>query len=79
MGLRCPRDLAVTAVAARRQCVRQLQAKGVSERQACRLVGISTSVLRYQTRQDGTSPCESASKSWQASTAATAIECCTAG
>jgi putative transposase len=41
------------AVAARRECVRQLQDKGLSERQACRLVGISTSVLRYQARPDG--------------------------
>jgi putative transposase len=43
-------------VAARRQCVRQLQTKGLSERTACRLVGISTSVLRYQARQDGNQP-----------------------
>ena len=43
----------MTAVAAKRECVRQLQAKGLSERQACRLVGISTSVLRYQPRTDG--------------------------
>ena len=32
-------------MAAKRECVRQLQAKGLSERQACRLVAISTSVL----------------------------------
>ena len=44
------------AVAAKRECVRQLQAKGLSERQACRLVGISTSVLRYQPREDGNEP-----------------------
>lgn len=43
----------MTAVAAKRECVRQLQAKGLSERQACRLVAISTSVLRYQPRTDG--------------------------
>ena len=41
------------AVAARRECVRQLQVKVLSERQACRLVGISTSVLRYQPGDDG--------------------------
>ena len=40
-------------MAARRECVRQLQAKGLSERAACRLVGISTSVLRYQPSEDG--------------------------
>jgi hypothetical protein len=40
-------------VAAKRGCVRQLQAKALSERQACRLAGISTSVLRYQPRTDG--------------------------
>jgi transposase InsO family protein len=40
-------------VAAKRECVRQLQAKGLSERQACRLVGISTSVLRYRPCTDG--------------------------
>jgi transposase InsO family protein len=44
------------AVAARRECVRQLQGKGLSERQACRLVGISTSVLRYQPGEDGNQP-----------------------
>ncbi|MDR7096057.1 putative transposase [Hydrogenophaga laconesensis] len=44
------------AVAAKRDCVRQLQAKGLSERHACRLVGISTSVLRYQPREDGNEP-----------------------
>jgi len=44
------------AVAARRECVRQLQGKGLSERQACRLVGISTSVLRYQPGDDGNQP-----------------------
>ena len=43
-------------VAARRECVRQLQGKGLSERQACRLVGISTSVLRYQPGEDGNQP-----------------------
>jgi len=42
----------VKAVAAKRDCVGQLQAKGLSQRQACRLVGISTSVLRYQARTD---------------------------
>jgi putative transposase len=42
----------VSAVAAKRECVRQLQTKGLSERQACRLTGISTSVLCYQPRTD---------------------------
>ena len=44
------------AVAARRECVRQLQGKGLSERQACRLVGISISVLRYQPGGDVNQP-----------------------
>ena len=44
------------AVAAKRECVRELQDKGLSERQACRLVGISTSVLRYQPREDSNQP-----------------------
>jgi hypothetical protein len=35
------------AVAARRECVRALQARGLSERAASRLVGISSGVLRY--------------------------------
>lgn len=43
----------MTAVAAKRECVRQLQAKSLSECQACRLVAISTSVLREQPRTDG--------------------------
>ncbi len=41
------------AVAARRECVRALQARGLSERAACRLRGISASVLRYVPRDDG--------------------------
>ena len=41
------------AVAARRVVIRELQALGLSERQALRLVGMSTSVLRYCTRDDG--------------------------
>ena len=44
------------AVAAKRECVRELQGKGLSERQACRLVGISTSVLRYQPCEDSNQP-----------------------
>jgi len=43
----------VTAVAARRAVVRQLQERGLSERQALRLVGMSASTLRYQRRDDG--------------------------
>ena len=43
----------ITAVAARRDVVRQLQCQGLSERQALRLVGMSSSVLRYQSRDDG--------------------------
>jgi putative transposase len=43
----------VAAVAARREVVRQLQAKGLSERQALRLVGMSPSTLRYEPRDDG--------------------------
>ena len=41
------------AVAARREVVRQLQERGLSERQALRLVGMSASTLRYQPRDDG--------------------------
>jgi putative transposase len=41
------------AVAARRECVRALQARGLSERAACRLAGVSSSVLRYVPRDDG--------------------------
>ncbi len=43
----------MTAVAARREIVRQLQERGLSERQALRLVGMSASTLRYQRRDDG--------------------------
>jgi putative transposase len=41
------------AVAARREAVRQLQERGLSQRQALRLVGMSASTLRYQPRDDG--------------------------
>jgi putative transposase len=41
------------AVAARREVVRQLQGRGLSERQALRLVGMSASTLRYEPRDDG--------------------------
>ena len=41
------------AVAARREAVRQLQERGLSERQALRLVGMSASTLRYEPRDDG--------------------------
>ena len=40
-------------MADRRQCVRQLQGLGLSERTALRLVGMSASVLRYTPRDDG--------------------------
>lgn len=43
----------MTAVAARREVVHELQAHGLSERQALRLVGMSPSTLRYQPRDDG--------------------------
>ncbi|HLY96266.1 MAG TPA: IS3 family transposase [Sideroxyarcus sp.] len=43
----------LTAVAARREVVRKLQVRGLSERQALRLVGMSASTLRYQPRDDG--------------------------
>jgi hypothetical protein len=36
------------AVAARREVVRQLQERSLSERQALRLVGMSPSTLRYR-------------------------------
>ena len=41
------------AVAARREVVRQLQERGLSERQALRLVGMSASTLRYEPCDDG--------------------------
>ena len=41
------------AVAARREVVRQLCDRGLSERQSLRLVGMSSSVLRYQRCDDG--------------------------
>lgn len=41
------------AVAARRECVRALQTRGLSERAARRLAGVSSSVLRYVQRDDG--------------------------
>ena len=43
----------MTAVAARREVVRELQEQGLSERQALRLVGMSASTLRYRPRDDG--------------------------
>lgn len=41
------------AVAARREVVRQLQDKGLSERRSLWLVGMSPSTLRYRPREDG--------------------------
>ena len=41
------------AVAARREVVRQLRDRGLIQRQALQLVGMSGSVLRYQVRDDG--------------------------
>ena len=70
------------AVAARREVVHELKATGLSERTALKLVGISTSVLRYRSRDDGNSKsasCASASKISPAGTAATAIACCMTG
>ncbi|MDO9095837.1 MAG: IS3 family transposase [Rubrivivax sp.] len=43
----------VAAVAARREIVGKLQDLGLSQRQALRLVGMSTSTLRYRPRDDG--------------------------
>jgi putative transposase len=40
-------------VSARREVVRQLQTRGLSERQALRLMGMSPSTLRYCPRDDG--------------------------
>ena len=40
-------------VAARREVARQLQEKGLSERRALKLVGMSASTLRYRVRDDG--------------------------
>ena len=42
----------MVAVSAKRECVRVLQGCGLSERRALRLVGMSPSVLRYQTKSD---------------------------
>lgn len=44
------------AVAARRECVRALQARGLSERAACRLADVSSSVLRYVPREGLSNP-----------------------
>lgn len=41
------------AVAAKRQGVQQLCQRGLSQRRACQLLGISSSVLRYRARSDG--------------------------
>ncbi|WKB56048.1 IS3 family transposase (plasmid) [Eleftheria terrae] len=40
-------------MSARREVVRQLQARGLSERQALKLMGMSPSTLRYRPRDDG--------------------------
>jgi putative transposase len=40
-------------VAARREVVKQLQERGLSERQALKLEGMSASTLRYRPREDG--------------------------
>jgi putative transposase len=69
----------IVAVAARREVVHELKALGLSERRALKLVGISASVLRYQPHTTATASCASASKRSPASTAATAIACCTTG
>ena len=39
-------------VSARREAVRLMQGHGISERRACRQLGISASVLRYAPRPD---------------------------
>lgn len=43
----------MSAVAAKRECVRQLQSRGLSERRALKLLNMSVSVLRYVPRTDG--------------------------
>lgn len=43
----------MSAVAAKRECVRQLQSRGLSERRALKLLDMSSSVLRYVPRGDG--------------------------
>lgn len=43
----------MSAVAAKRECVRQLQSRGLSERRALKLLDMSVSVLRYVPRTDG--------------------------
>ena len=43
----------MSAVAAKRECVRQLQSQGLSERRALKLLDMSVSVLRYVPRTDG--------------------------
>ena len=40
-------------VPARRELVRFAQARGLSERRALKLIGMSPSVLRYERRDDG--------------------------
>jgi transposase InsO family protein len=46
----------VVAVPARRELVRLAQSLGLSERRALKLVGMSASVFRYQTRADANGP-----------------------
>ncbi len=46
-------------VPARRELVRYAQARGLSERRALRLAGLSPSVLRYAPRDDGNGPLRS--------------------
>lgn len=46
----------MVTVSARRELVRFAQSRGLSERRALRLAGMSASVLRYQRRDDGNGP-----------------------
>jgi hypothetical protein len=48
------------AVSARREVVRQLRERGLSERQALSLVGVSASTLRYEPRATAMKACASA-------------------
>ena len=51
-------------VAARRELVRFGRARGLSERHALRMAGLSGSVLRYERRDDGNQGCASALSTW---------------
>ncbi len=61
----------MVTVAARRELVRFGRARGLSERHALRMAGMSGSVLRYRRRDEGNQVCASALSTWHTDIAAT--------